>query len=138
MTTSPLAQEHIETSKDGRKIPGQSREMLIDPLDLREMNPLDLREMMPLDPREMIPLDPREITTGNQTEHKKEGAITPTDMTAGKGQEVQALEDTGEETTALDMIMITQGAGEEDNTALKIMAVEDTLAMADEKTAQGP
>ena len=59
-------------------------------------------------------------------------------MTAGKGQEVLALEGTGEETTAPGMNMKAQGAGEEDNTALKIMAAEDTLAMIDEKTAQGP
>ena len=84
MTTRHLALEHTETSKDGKKIPGQSREMLI-----------DHREMLPLDPREMMPLDPREITTGNQTDHKKERAIIQIDMTAGKGQEAQAPEDTG-------------------------------------------
>ena len=119
MTTSHLALELIETSRDGRKIPGQSREMLIDH-------------------KEMMPLDPREIITGNQIGPKKERATTLLDMTAGKGQEVPALEDIGEETTAPDMTMKAQEAGEEEITALKTMAAEDTLAMTDEKTAQGP
>ena len=45
-------------------------------------------------------------------------------MTIGKEQEAQHLEGI-EETTAQDMNM-------------KIMATEDTLAMRDEDTAQGP
>ena len=59
-------------------------------------------------------------------------------MIAGRGQEVPAQEDIGEETTAPDMTMKAQEAGEEEITALKKMAAEDTLAMTDDKTAQGP
>ena len=59
-------------------------------------------------------------------------------MRAGRGQEVPAQEDIGEETTAPDMTMKAQEAGEEEITALKTMAAEDILAMIDEETAQGP
>ena len=72
----------------------------------------------------MTPQDHKEITTWNQPDHKREKASTWSSMIIGKEQEAQHLEGI-EETTAQDMNM-------------KIMATEDTLAMRDEDTAQGP
>ena len=59
-------------------------------------------------------------------------------MRAGRGKEVPAQEDTEEETTAPDMNMKVEEEGEEEAIALKILVVGDTLAMADEESAQGP
>ena len=59
-------------------------------------------------------------------------------MRVGRGKEVPAQEDTEEETTAPDMNMKVEEEGEEEAIAPKILVVGDTLAMADEESAQGP